>query len=338
MWSGVTEYGALAMDDRSRTDLRRWRLRVPLRLPWQGAAERDVVIVHGPAGWGEASPLPGFPCEPEMAWQSATEAAARGWPAVRRHAIPVNSTVPACAPRDAARLAAEDAAGGITSFKVKVGAGDDVGRISAVRDAVGAAAALRVDANGAWDVDTARSRLTALARFDLELAEQPVESLDDMAHLRRQVNVPLAADEAVRGIDDARRLKKLASADALVVKVQPLGGVRAALAVIEEAGVPAIVSSMLETSVGLAAGAALAGTLPELPFSCGLATASLLAADVTTEPLLARNGTVEVRPVAADETLLDRLATRGPSVGPAEAGANGSPHHVTHDLPGRRAR
>jgi O-succinylbenzoate synthase len=209
---------------------------------------------------------------------------------------------------EAARLAAEDAAMGIECFKVKVGAGDDVGRVSAVRDAVGPATTIRVDANGAWDLDTARARLGALARFDLELAEQPVAGLDDLARLRRLVKVPLAADEAVRDVNDARRLKRLAAADALVVKVQPLGGVRTALSVVDEAGVPAIVTSMLETSVGLAAGVALAACLPDLPFPCGLATASLLAADVTDDPVLPRGGTLDVRPVAADPALLDRLA------------------------------
>jgi O-succinylbenzoate synthase len=250
----------------------------------------------------------GFACDPKMASRSAIEAAELGWPPPRRHSISVNSTIPAVRPADAARVATEDAAKGLRCFKIKVGAGDDLGRVSAVRDAVGPAATLRVDANGAWDLDTARARLEALARFDLELAEQPVTGLDDLARLRRLVKVPLAADEAVRDVNDARRLKRLAAADALVVKVQPLGGVRAALSVVDEAGVPAIVSSMLETSVGLAAGAALAACLPSLPFPCGLATASLLSADVTDDPLLPRGGTIDVRPVAADPARLDRLA------------------------------
>ncbi|HEY1635390.1 MAG TPA: enolase C-terminal domain-like protein [Acidimicrobiales bacterium] len=296
------------MEPADETGLRWWRLRVPLRLPWQGATEREVLIVHGPAGWGEASPMPGFACDPAMASRSATEAATLGWPTPRRHSIPVNSTIPALRPAEAARVAAQDAGTGIECFKIKVGAGDDVGRVSAVRDAVGPAATLRVDANEAWDLDTARARLGALARFDLELAEQPVAGLDDLARLRRLVKVPLAADEAVRDVNDARRLKRLAAADAIVVKVQPLGGVRKALSVVDEAGVPPIVSSMLETSVGLAAGIALAACLPDLPFPCGLATASLLGADVTDNPLLPRRGTVDVRPVDADPALLDRLA------------------------------
>jgi o-succinylbenzoate synthase len=257
--------------------------------------------------------MPGFDCRPEMAHRSATEAATAGWPPPRRRAIPVNATVPRVAPGDAAAVVAEAAAAGISCFKIKVGTPDDVDRVAAVRDAAGAAASLRVDANGAWDVETARARLAALARFQIELAEQPVARLDDLAHLRRLVNVPLAADEAVRDVEDARQLKRLAAADALVVKVQPLGGVRGALAVIEEAGVPAIVSSMLETSVGLAAGAALAACLPDLPFACGLATATVLAADIADEPLLPHDGTIDVRPVAPNESLLERLATSSSS-------------------------
>jgi O-succinylbenzoate synthase len=253
--------------------------------------------------------MPGFACQPEMAYRSATEAATVGWPPPRRRTIPVNATVPAVAPGDAARLVGEAAAAGINCFKIKVGTRDDVDRVAAVRDAAGAAALLRVDANGAWDLTTARARLAALARFHLELAEQPVAGLDDLARLRRLVNVPLAADEAVRDVEDARRLKHLDAADALVVKVQPLGGVRGAVAVIEEAGIPAIVSSMLETSVGLAAGAALAACLPDLPFACGLATATMLAADITDDSLVPRHGTIDVRRVTPNEDLLERLAT-----------------------------
>ena len=189
-----------------------------------------------------------------------------------------------------------------------MGVGDDLARVAEIRKAVGPAVKIRIDANGAWDLDTARQRLTALSRYDLELAEQPVASLEDLARLRRLVDIPLAADEAVRDHHDALRLARLGAADVLVVKVQPLGGVRGALAVVEAAGVPAIVTSMIETSVGLAAGLALAAALPELPFACGLATASLLAADVTTEPLVPLAGLLGVRPVVADIGLLERYS------------------------------
>jgi o-succinylbenzoate synthase len=289
--------------------VRRWRVRVPLRRPWQGLTHRDALIIGGPAGFGEASPLPGFACDPARSLQSAEEAALEGWPSPERSQVRVNAVIAPVPPAEAAGLALEATRQGITCLKVKVGVGDDLGRVSEVRNAVGPSVKIRIDANGVWDLDTALRRLEALTRYDLELAEQPVESLEDLARLRRLVDIPLAADEAVRNLDDARRLVRLCAADALVLKVQPLGGVKAALAVAETAGIPGIATSMLETSIGLAAGLALAAALPELPFACGLATAALLDADLTREPLVPRNGTICVRPVVADPALLERYST-----------------------------
>src|SRR5215471_1604724 len=137
------------------------------------------------------------------------------------------------------------------------------------------------------------NRLTA---FDLEFVEQPVSTLQELAEVRRRVDVPVAADECVRSLDDARRLRALDAADVIVLKQQPLGGVRAALAIAEAASVPAIVSSMMETSVGIAAGVALAAALPELPFACGLATLSHVDVDVVADPLVPENGVLRVRP------------------------------------------
>jgi O-succinylbenzoate synthase len=192
--------------------------------------------------------------------------------------------------------------------KVKVGGApaDDADRVAAVRAALGPAGRIRLDANGAWDLDAAVVALKRLAAFDLELVEQPVAGLDDLARLRRLVAVPLAADESLRGLDDARRLAALEAVDAVVVKVQALGGVRAALQVVEAAAVPAIVSSLYETSVGLAAGVALAAALPELPYACGLGTAALLAGDVVADPLIPVAGLLPVRRPEPDPALLAR--------------------------------
>jgi len=289
--------------------LRRWRVRLPLRYPWNGLSFRQALIVEGPAGWGEASPLPGYPCHPARSLRSAREAAVGAWPPPVRDRVRVSALIPALAPLEAAALAREEIGRGISCVKVKLGRGDDLGRVGAVRDAVGPDVQIRVDPNGVWDLDSARRHLTALARYDLEFAEQPVASLDDLARLRRMVDVPLAADEVVRSVDDARRLVRLDAADLLVVKVQPLGGVRGALEVVEAAGLPVVVGSMLETSVGLAAGLALAAALPELPYACGLATATLLAGDLTDDPLVPRDGRLEPRPVPASAARLARYAT-----------------------------
>ena len=284
------------------------RLRVPLRVPVGGVVARDVVLVEGAAGWGECSPLPGYPCSLEAARAAAEEAADRTWPKAVRQSVPVNALVPAVAPAEAAALAVAAVASGISCVKVKIGTGDDASRVAAVRNAVGPDIAIRVDANGTWRVDEAVEAIGRLARFDLELVEQPVASLEELAALRRRVTVPLVADECVRDIDDARRLAHLDAADAVMLKVQPLGGVRPALDIAEAAGVPAIVSSMLETSVGLAAGLALAAALPELPHACGLATAELLAGDVVADPLVPVDGWLAVRRPVPDPALLDRWA------------------------------
>jgi O-succinylbenzoate synthase len=224
-----------------------------------------------------------------------------------RHHVPVNALVPAVTAQAAGRLAAEARSAGISTVKVKVGAdpaGADLDRVAAVRDALGPGGRIRIDANAIWDLDDAVLALSRFDKYDIELAEQPVASLEDLAHLRRRVPVPLAADEAVRTLEDAHHLHKLRAADALMVKTQPLGGVRPALALVEVAGVPAIVSSLYETSVGLAAGLALAACLPDLPYACGLGTASLLAADVVADPLVPVDGSLTVRRPVPDPDLL----------------------------------
>jgi O-succinylbenzoate synthase len=162
-------------------------------------------------------------------------------------------------------------------------------------------------------VDTAVAVAEQLGALDVELLEQPVATMEELAVVRRRSPVLIAADECVRSTVDARRLRDLAAADVLVLKVQPLGGVRRALEVAEAAGLPAIPTSMMDTSIGLAAGLALACALPELPFACGLATATLLRADVTTAPLVPVDGILRARVVVPDPGLLARYAVGSPS-------------------------
>jgi O-succinylbenzoate synthase len=180
---------------------------------------------------------------------------------------------------------------------------DDVARVAAVRAAL-PDAALRVDANAAWSVEEAVAALTALAPYGLEYAEQPAPGVDGLAEVRSRlaeagVRVPIAADESVRKAEDPLRVARAGAADLIVVKAAPLGGVRRALEIVREAGLPAVVSSALDTSVGLAAGVALAAALPELPYACGLGTGALFADDVVRPPLVARGGSLPVGPVTS---------------------------------------
>lgn len=263
--------------------------------------DRDVTLVAGPEGWGEASPLPGYTCGDRASRRAAEESARDGWPAALRDTVPVNALVDD-GPVDPGALA------GFPAVKVKVGRRDpraDLDRVAAVRDAVGPDVALRVDANGGWDVETADEMIRRLTPYGLELVEQPVAALDDLARLRQRADVPLAADECVRSVGDARCVAALHAADVVVLKVQPLGGVRIALRVAEAAGVPALVTSMRETSIGIAAGLALAAALPELPYACGLG-ARMPGGDVVRDPLVPVDGQMRVRRVEPDPALLAR--------------------------------
>jgi O-succinylbenzoate synthase len=293
------------MSERAASDVLVFDL--PMRVRFRRQQRRSGVLLRGPAGWGEFSPFPEYDAATCRRWLTAAqEAADVGWPAPRRAAVPVNTTVPAVDAEQAHRLVA---ASSCTTAKVKVAEpgqslADDIARVEAVRHALGPDGKVRVDANGAWSVDEAVTALKALDAFDLEYAEQPVATLTEMAELRRRVDVRLAADESVRTADDPVRIAGLDAADIVVLKVQPLGGVRRCLEVAEASGLPVVVSSAVETSVGIAAGVALAAALPELPFACGLGTVSLLAGDVTTEPLLPVNGELPVRPVTVDPSLV----------------------------------
>ena len=281
---------------------------IPMPVKFRGTTLREGALLQGPAGWGEFSPFPEYGPQECARWLACTlEAAAIGWPAPVRRSVPVNVTVPAVGPDQAREIVARS---GCRTAKVKVAEPGqpgraDVARVEAVRDAIGPDGKVRVDANGGWDLDEAQRMLTELGRFGLEYAEQPCATLDDLAQLRRRVGVPLAADESIRRAEDPMKVRAAGAADIVVLKTQPLGGVAPALQIAEACGLPVVVSSAVDTSVGLAAGVALAAALPELPHACGLATMSLLAGDVTADPLAEVNGELPVRPAVVD---LDALA------------------------------
>lgn len=265
---------------------------IPLRTRFRGITVREGVLLRGAAGWGEFSPFTEYSdaeCVPWLA--SAREAAERGWLARLRDRIEVNATVPVVSPERAHELVV---ASGARTAKVKVADPrvslvDDCARVAAVRDALGPSGSIRVDANGAWEIDVAVHAIGELdkAAGGLQYVEQPCPSIEELAAVRRKVDIPIAADESIRRAEDPLRVAVAGAADIAVLKVAPLGGVRRALQVAEACGLPCVVSSAVETSVGLAAGLALAGALPELDLACGLGTISLLHHDVTRSGSLA---------------------------------------------------
>ncbi len=284
---------------------------VPMRVPFRGVLHREAALLQGPAGWGEFAPFLEYGDAEAARWLAAAlEAATAGWPAPVRERVPVNATVPAVVAADVPGVLARFP--GCTTAKVKVAqAGqelaDDVARVAAVREALGPYGRVRVDANGGWSLEQARAALDVLGPYDLEYAEQPCAALEDLAALRGR-GVLIAADESVRKAEDPLRVARLGAADVLVLKVAPLGGVATARAIAAACGLPVVVSSALDTSVGIAAGVALAAALPDLPYACGLATTALMAADVVRHSLDGHGGSIAVGAVAPDPDLLASLA------------------------------
>ncbi len=286
---------------------------LPMRVEFRGVLNREVLLLDGPAGWAEFSPFPEYDDEESSRWlASAIEAGWLGYPEPVRDWVPVNATLPAVSV-DMVRpvLEAFDA---VHTVKIKVAeAGqtlsDDAARVGAVRHLL-PDAKIRVDANGGWDVDQAVSALRMLSIFGLEYAEQPVATIAEMAAVRSALNgsVLIAADESVRKASDPLAVARAGAADLLVVKAAPLGGVHRALEIVAEAGLPAVVSSALDSSVGIRTGLALAAALPELPYACGLGTVALMSGDVTPQRLVASEGGLTVRDVVADPAYLAHFA------------------------------
>jgi len=285
--------------------------RLPLTSRFRGLTEREGLLIRGPSGWGEFAPFSDYDLAMDARWlASAVEAAWGDWPTPQRHVVPVNAIVPAVDP-DAVRDLV--LASGCSTVKVKVAEpgqtlADDVGRVGAVRDALGTEGRVRVDANGAWSVDDAVRSIAALIEFGLEYVEQPCSTIDELASVRTRVDVPIAVDEGIRRSPNPRAVTGVReAADVVILKAAPLGGVSAALDVASAYGLPVVVSSALESSIGLAAGLALAAAIPRLDYACGLGTGRLLGDDVSDDPLVPSDGALRVRRVTPDPAALDRV-------------------------------
>ena len=252
---------------------------LPMRTRFRGITSREVMLLRGPAGWGEFAPFTEYDDAESSAWLAAgIEAAYLGPPPARRDRVAVNATVPAVPADQVAGVLARYP--GATTAKVKVAEpgqrlADDVERVAAAREVV---PAVRIDANGGWSVDEAVAAIAAIG--DVEYAEQPCRTVEELAQVRRRVGVPIAADESIRKADDPLRVVAADAADLAILKVAPLGGMRAVLSLAGQIGLPVVVSSALDSAVGMAAGVAAAAALPELDLACGLGTGSLFVDDV----------------------------------------------------------
>jgi o-succinylbenzoate synthase len=285
---------------------------LPMRVRFRGITVREVTLIDGPAGWGEFGAFAEYPPAEAAAWLAAgIESAYREPPPALRSRIPVNATVPAVPPADVPAVLARFP--GATTAKVKVAEpgqtlAEDVARVNAVRALV---PVVRVDANGAWSVEQAVAAAAALsADGPLEYLEQPCRTVAELAEVRRRAGVAVAADESIRKSDDPLAVARAGAADIAVLKVAPLGGVWAMLDIAARIDLPVVVSSALDSAVGIGAGLRAAAALPRLEHACGLGTGGLFAADVA--DLVPVDGALPVADVVPDPARLADLAAAGP--------------------------
>ena len=282
---------------------------LPMRVRFRGITIRELALIDGPAGWGEFGAFTEYQAREAARWlASAIEAAYETSPPGKRDRIPINATVPAVAPEEVPELLSRFP--GARTAKVKVAEpgqtlGDDVARVDAVRALV---PTVRVDANGGWRVSEAVAAAHALtASGPLEYIEQPCTTIEELAEVRRRVDVPIAADESIRKADDPLRVVLANAADIAVLKVAPLGGISALLKIVEQIDIPVVISSALDSAVGIATGLQAAAALGTLEHACGLATGRLFVEDVA-QPAPPVDGYLPVARAAPDEARLRSLA------------------------------
>ncbi len=282
---------------------------LPMRVRFRGITTREVALIDGPAGWGEFGAFLEYEPPEAAHWlASAIAAAYQRLPAVRRTHIPINATVPAVSAADVPGVLAGFP--GARTAKVKVAEpgqtlADDVARVDAVR---AAGLTVRVDANGGWTVAEAVAAARALtAGGPLEYLEQPCKTVAELAEVRRRVDVPVAADESIRKADDPLHVVRSGAADIAVLKVAPLGGVQAMLGIAAQIDIPVVVSSALDSAVGIGAGLVAAGCLPTLTHACGLGTGSLFIADVAA-PVVPVDGCLPAQTITPDPARIAALA------------------------------
>jgi O-succinylbenzoate synthase len=286
-----------------------------MRTRFRGITVREAVLIEGPEGWTEFSPFVEYDDREAATWlRGAIDFGWRPTPPLQRNIIRVNATVPAVPATEVPDVLARYP--GCRTAKVKVAEpgqslADDIARVRAVREVLGPEGRIRIDANTLWNVDEAEHAIHAMAEFDLEYVEQPCATIEELAEIRRRtkyMGVPIAADESVRKATDPLAVANARAADVLILKAQPLGGIHAAMRIVAEVELPVVVSSALDTSIGIAMGVHLAAAIPALDFDCGLGTAAMFIEDVTDEPLLPIGGEIVVaRPVVSGGRL-DALA------------------------------
>ena len=291
-------------------------LALPMRTTFRSLNVRETALIKGESGWGEFAPFVEYSDQESLPWlESAIEAADKPLSPALRELIPINATVPAS--NDEAEI--EQIMSwypGVDTVKIKVGTGirEDLARIKAVRKYL-PKAKIRIDVNGSWSPDDALININAIynevAGDSLEYVEQPVANLDELKQLKEgmSVDVKIAGDEVLRKAKDPFAISLDGAIDLLMLKVSPLGGIKRAMDLAIHHKLPVVVSSALESAVGISHGLALAARLPELDYACGLGTSALFNQDISHIPII--NGAIKVKNYPIDIAQIERHELKG---------------------------
>jgi O-succinylbenzoate synthase len=264
---------------------------LPMKTNFRGINHREVAFFEGPQGWAEFSPFLEYSDEESSRWLAcAIEAATQPRPKLFRTSVTVNGTIPATNDKKVVDdLVASYP--GVKTYKVKVGdnLSEDIVRLARIRS-LGRKVNIRIDVNGLWSVEQALTNLYAFYENvgPFEYVEQPCATLDELRELKSKIRIPLkiAVDEVIRKSADPFSLELQGAADIVMLKVQPLGGIRNAHALAAHHKLPVVVSSALESAVGINYGLILAASFEEMSYDCGLGTGSLLAKNVAEIPIV----------------------------------------------------
>ena len=278
---------------------------LPTKTNFRGVQFREIALFQGPSGWGEFSPFLEYGPAESLPWlQSALEAASGERPTTLRSSVKVNGTIPALNKREEIE-AIVNSFPGVETFKVKVGANlsEDIARLATVKS-LRPKAQIRIDVNGNWSVSQAITNLRAIYENigPLQYVEQPCATVEELRELKKKLLIPIliAGDEVLRKAQDPFAIDLSDAIDILMLKVQPLGGITRAKKLATHHKLPVVVSSALESAVGIHYGLLLAASLPELNFDCGLGTGSLLTDDVAHLPIV--DGAIELKDFTPDLT------------------------------------
>jgi len=280
---------------------------LPTTTNFRGVTVREVALIQGEYGWGEFSPFLEYEDAESAPWLAcAIEAATQPKPKLYRSEVAVNGTIPALNDReDLERVV--NSFPGVSTFKVKVGENlsEDIARINTIRS-LRPSSTIRIDANGLWSVDQAVSFLQSVG--NIEYIEQPCATIEELFELKKRVDVKIVGDEVLRKAKDPFAIDLAGAVDYLMLKVQPLGGIKRAHQIAEHHKLPVVVSSALESAVGINYGLTLAASFEEMKFDCGLGTGSLLAKNVAQLPII--DGKIHISDVVPNLDGLDVSADR----------------------------